>query len=408
MPTVIGNKSGWIAALTLLVCLLLVASAAGVAVAAPAYVSVTSATISEDEPETGDTIIVTPTIRHSGSGSGSLEVTEVTLIDETGERHADIDDLGVLGAGDTIDVPLSASFDTAGDKRLTVHVRGKQYDADGKFVRVVHVTHPAYVSVSAPSTSTSTPPQVQIEAGRAVAGAETSVAVTVSNGGDEKLTDLSLRLEGLDGGIESKTALSPKLAAGNSTTFRFDVRPVESGEQTLKATLRYGDGNSVEAFDVVDVEPLRDEVSVHATVVEENESLVLNYRVTNHGNAPIEDVTLSGETANGSLPRATIATVGAATSETVTVELASQPTGTATVTAAYDVGETTGQVGQSIRFDADSGASVTAGDESTDVESPSDTSLFGTSTFMTGILTGGVVVAGTLFGYRGWRNRGGR
>jgi hypothetical protein len=403
MPTVTGNKSGWIAALTLLLCLLLVGST--VAVAAPAYVSVTSATVSEDEPETGDTVVVTPTIRHSGSGSGSFEVTEVTLVDETGERHADIDGLGVLGAGDTIDVPLSASFDTAGDKRLTIHVRGKQYDADGKLVRAVHVTHPAYVSVSAPSTSTETPPQVQIEPERAVAGAETSVAVTVSNGGDEKLTDLSLRLEGLDDGIASKTALSPKLAAENSTTFRFEVRPVESGEQTLKATLRYGDGNSVEAFDVVDVEPLRDDVSVQAAVVEENNSLVLQYRVTNHGNAPIEDVTLSGGSADKSIPSASIATVGAATSETATVELGSRPAGTATVTATYEVAGTTGQIEQSIGFD--SAASVSAEDGSTDVESRNEASLFGTPTFVTGILLGGVVV-GALFGFRGWRNRSGR
>ncbi len=405
MPTATGSKSGWTVTLTLLLCLLLVGSAAGIGSAAPAYVSVTSATISEDGPETGDTIIITPTIRHSGSGSGSFEVNEVILVDSTGERHAVADDTGVLGPGETIEVPLSATFDTAGDKRLTVHVRGTQYDSDGKLVRAVHVKHPAYVSVSAPSTSTSTPPQVQIETGRAVAGSETSVAVTVSNGGDEKLTDLSLRLEGLDGEIESKTTLHPKLAAENSTTFHFDIRPVESGEQTLKATLRYGDGNTVEAFDVVDVEPLRDDVSVHATLIEENESLVLNYRVTNHGNAPIEDVTLSGATADNPLPSASIATVDVATSETATVELGSRPAGTATVTATYDVGETAEQVERSVGFD--SAASVSAGDDSTDVESQNEASLFGTPTFVTGILLGGVVV-GALFGFRGWRSRGGR
>lgn len=73
---------------------------------------------------------------------------------------------------------------------------------------------------------------------------------------------------------------------------------------------------------------------------------------------------------------------------------------TAAATATYDVAATTAQVEQSIGFD--SAASV-----STDVESRSEASLFGTPTFVTGILLGGVVV-GALFGFRGWRNRGGR
>ncbi len=405
MPTAIGNKRNWIAGLTALTCLLLIASAASVAVAAPAYVSVTSTAVSADEPETGDTVIVTPTVRHSSSGTGSFEMNEVTLVDSTGKRHAVANDIGALGPGETIEVPLSASFDTAGDKRLTVHVQGTQYDSDGKMVRAVHVKHPAYVSVSAPSTSTSTPPQLQIETDRAVVGSETSVAVTVSNGGDEKLTDLSLRLEGLEGQVASKTALQPKLAAENSTTFRFDVRPAESGEQTLKATLRYAAGTTVAAFDDNDAEPLRDDVSVHATVITQNESFVLQYRVTNHGNAPIEDVTLSGEGTDGLLPSVSIATVGAAMSETSTVELGSRPAGTVTVTATYDVAETTGQVEQSIGFD--SAASVNTGDDSIDVEPRTEASLFDTSTFITGLLLGGVVVGGAFFGFRGWRNRDG-
>jgi hypothetical protein len=225
MPTPVGNNRGWIVGLAALLCLLLVGSAVGGAASTPASVSVTSATVSEDEPTTGETVVVTPTIRHSGAGSGSFEVTEVTLVDEAGTEHAEANKLGVLGAGDTIDVPLGASFDTAGEKRLTVHVRGKQYADDGRLVRVVRVTHPAYVSVSAPSEATETKPQLHVETTDAVAGAETSVAVTVSNGGDDDTTDLSVRLESLDGEMHSQTALEPVLAAENSTTFRFDCGP---------------------------------------------------------------------------------------------------------------------------------------------------------------------------------------
>lgn len=410
MLTASGYKRGWIVGTTALLCLLLVGSTVGVVAAAstPAYVSVASVTVSDEEPTTGDTVVVTPTIQHSSAGSGGFEVTEVALVDASGTQHTEVNGVGVLGAGDTAEVPLTASFATAGNKRLTVHVRGKQYDADGRLVRSVHLTHPAYVSVSEPAESTETVPQLHIETGRAVAGTETSVEVQVSNGGTDKLTDLSVRLEGLDGRIEDRTAIEPVLAGENSTTFRFTVRPPASGEQTLKATLRYGDGESVEAFDVVDVEPLHDEVSVYATAVERNDSFVLRYRVMNHGNALIEDVALSAETADGSLPSATVSSVGPASSETTTVELNSRPTGTATVTAAYDVGSEAGQVDQTVTFDTAASADPDAGNGTELAVAGTNAvgtgaGLFGPGTFVTGLLVGGVAVSGVFFGYRRWR-----
>ncbi len=45
--------------------------------------------------------------------------------DSSGTKHSEANQIGVLGAGDTAEVPVSARFATAGDKRLTVHVRGR-------------------------------------------------------------------------------------------------------------------------------------------------------------------------------------------------------------------------------------------------------------------------------------------
>jgi hypothetical protein len=400
MSAVICERRGWIVGATVLVTLLVAGSAVGAATAGPTTVSVTSTSVSAEEPSTGETVIVTPTISHSSEGSGSFEVTEVRLVDSTGQQHAEADDLGALGAGDTMEVPLGASFASGGDKRLTIHVRGKQYDDDGSFVRSVHLTHPAYVSVSAPSAPTETPPQVHVSTDRAVAGAETTVEVTVSNGGDEKLTDLSVRLETLDGEMPSRTAITPVLAAENATTFRFDVTPPKPGEGTLKATLRYGDGNSVEAFEVVDVEPLRDEVSVYAILAERNESLHVQYRVTNRGNAPIRDVTVSGGSGDGALPMATLPTVAPESSETVTVELNDRPADRTTIRADYEVGGEPGEAERTVAFDGDDAETGAEAAASASVE---DASVFGPSTFLTGVLVGGVVVTGLLFGYRQWR-----
>ncbi|WEL26786.1 S-layer domain [Haloferax volcanii] len=398
MTAKIDRETGGIVGLVMLLCLLTVGSVVGAAAAAPAHTAVTGVSVSEEDPETGDRIIITPTISHSGSGSGSFEVTEVTVEDSSGTKHSEANQIGVLGAGDTAEVPVSARFDTAGDKRLTVHVRGRYYDSDGATSEIVHLKHPVFVTVSEPSTSTTVPPRVHIETHNAVAETDTTVTVTVSNGDDEALTDLSLRLDSVDGEMQSRTAITPVLAAENSTTYEFTVEPSEAGETALKATLRYNDGESVEAFDTVQVESLRDDVSVYATAFEENDTVSVRYRVTNHGNAPIDDVVISGVSNESQLPTTSLQSVDAATSKTVVVDVNERPSSTATVAATYDIGETTGQATQSVQFDS-SAASTGTNALTVNLGSvdPSNTSTFLLSGFF-----GGLVVTALLFTGRRW------
>ncbi|AUV82632.1 hypothetical protein C2R22_14110 [Salinigranum rubrum] len=54
-----------------------------------------------------------PTIQHASTGSGGFEVTEVAVVDPSGTQHTEANGVGVLGAGDTAEVPL-ARFATAG------------------------------------------------------------------------------------------------------------------------------------------------------------------------------------------------------------------------------------------------------------------------------------------------------
>jgi len=398
MSSKFGPKNGVVVGLVTIICLLTVGSAVGGAVASPAHTAVTGVTVSDDEPETGDRIILTPTISHSSSGSGSFEVTEVTVEDQSGTKHSEANQLGVLGAGDTAEVPLSARFATAGDKRLTVHVRGRYYDSDGATSDIVHLKHPVFVTVSEPSTSTTVPPRVHIETDKAVAETETTVAVTVSNGDDAALTDLSLRLDSVTGEMQSRTALTPVLAAENSTTYEFTVEPSAAGETALEATLRYNDGETVDAFETMQVDSLRDDVSVYATAFEENDSVAVRYRVTNHGNAPIDNVVISGASNRSELPTTSLQSVDAATSETVVVDVNGRPSDTATVAATYDVGETTGRATQSVQFDSSTTASganaLTVNLGSAD---PSNSSTFLLSGFF-----GGLVVTALLFTGRRW------
>lgn len=402
MLPAVGRKRSWTVFAVVVTCFLVVAGLATAVSAAPAHVSVSGMSVSDDEPTVGDSITVTPTIRHSSSGSGSFEVTQVTLEDASGTRYAEADDLGTLGAGDTIDVPLRTTVQSAGEKKFVVHVRGVQYDSDGKWSQVIHTRHPTYVTVSEPSEpSESTKPQLNVETERLRAGTESRVNVTVSNGGDVALSDLSLRLSGL-GGMQNRTKLRPALGAHNSTTLQFTVAPPRAGTHSLNATLQYGDGESVEVSEDVEVAPVRDDATVYATVAERDGSPVLRYRVTNHGNAPLENVVVSGAATGTPFPTTVIRTVEPGTAETATVELNERPTGPATVSATYSIGSATGQVDQTLQFVEPAAASSTATATATpDGETQSKMLPLGPLS----LLTGGVVATGSILGYRNWRDR---
>ena len=255
--------------------------------------------------------------------------------------------LGVIGAGERIDVPLQTTFDTAGEKRLLVTVRGVRTDTNGSTETVGVIERPVYVSVSEPSSDSVTDPQLQIDTGRAVAGSDVPVSVAVSNGDDEALTDLTLRLES-DGTVEDPTRVRPTLGAGNMTTVEFTVHPETVGANTLEATVEYNDGSQVTATRSMHVEPLREDVDLYASASERNGSTMLQYRVTNRGNAPIEGVSIAGKTNDTRLPGATIETVDATAAETVTIPVNGALDGTTRIEAMYTVGDRTAQIERSV------------------------------------------------------------
>lgn len=403
-----GRRRVWAAVLTILI---VAGTTAGVATAAPAAITVSGMSVSDDEPTVGDTITVTPTIRHSSSGSGYVEVTQVTLEGADGTRYASADHLGTLGSGDTIDVPLSATLRTAGTQRLVVHIRGVHYreDGDNQWDDVVYIGQPTYVSVSEPSTSSPpTKPQVNVIADELTAGVESTVRVTVSNGGDSEVSNLSVDLSGT-GTAEAETKLRPALGSYNSTTFEFDVRPPSAGTQQLNATLEYGSDNSVETTESVEVAPVRDDTAVYATLGERNGTPVLQYRVSNYGNAALSNVVLSGAAAGEPFPTTVIGSVAPGELATATVKLNERPSGPATVSAVYEVGMTTGQTDQTVRLAEPSSSDTTA--TSSNESSTASSTSEGTQDRLLPfgpllLLVGGIAVGGSALGYRSWRRNG--
>lgn len=331
----------------LLCCSVLAGAGLTTASSSDVYVTVSDVTVSSDDPTTDEAVTVTPTISLSGQQDGGFEITQVTLTAPNQGKVDEASDLGVIGAGEDIDVPLQTTFDTAGEKRLLVTVRGIKTDTNGNTEKVGVIERPVYVSVSEPSSDSVTEPQLQIDTDRAVAGSDVPVTVTVANGDDDELTNLTLRLES-DGTVEDPTRVRPTLGAGNMTTAEFTVKPEAVGSNTLEATVAYNSGSQVTATRSMQVEPLREDVDLYASVSEENGTTMLQYRVTNRGNAPINEVSISGQTNDTQLPGATIETVNATAAETVTIPVNGALAGTTQIEAMYTVGDRTAQVERSV------------------------------------------------------------
>jgi len=379
-----------VATITLLLCCSLLAGAG--AASGVTYVTVSDVDVSDDTPTTGDPVTITPTIRHSDSGDYGFHINEVTLRNANGERVAEANDLGTIGGSETLDVPLRTSFETAGEMHLTLHVRGTTVNSTGRTQTVSQVTYPVYLDVDEPSSSDPEPaPRVHIDADSMVAGAESTVTVTVSNGGEDSLSDVALRLDDFGDDIDAQTRMRPTIPAETMTTFTFTVTPDEAGDVNLKATLT-GENEDVTGLTSTTVDALEDDVRVDATTVHENDTTLLQYHVANAGNAPIEDVLVTAESPGGSLPSASVERVNASASETLTVPVGSEPA-SATLDVSYTVGgdasSTTETVGSQ-------------GLESTDSDV---TTALGTNAFLTGglggiplggiaLLFGGVVVGG--------------
>lgn len=344
MTTMLGdtNTQSRIVGLLIIAVLLCSSLAVGVGAAGSSnlFVTVSDATISDDEPVTGESVMITPTIRHSSAGDGAFEVNDVTLSTSNGEEVAHASNLGTLGNDESIKVPLQTAFDTAGEKHLTITVRGVKTDSSGAIDTIGTVNYPVFVDVSAPTTSAPEPdPQVEIDTKTLVAGSPSVVNVTVSNGASSDLSGASLQLSAAapDKTLDTTQKVQPVIKSGNLTEFSFDVQPNVAGSLTLEAEFRSED-KTVNALKTVSVKELHEQVSVDAAIITRDDSRYLQYRVTNLGNVRINDLTVVGQAGETELPAAGIGAVDVASSRTVSLPTDVQSGESLEVQGTYTVG----------------------------------------------------------------------
>jgi len=305
---------------------LLVASASPALAAGDTYVSISDATVTPSAPAPGDTFTVSTTVRNLQSSANGFTLRYVRIV-EDGRVRAYVSDLGSLGPGSELTVPLTASFSRPGTHELRVEAGGTTDDGHSKTV-----TYPVVVHVNDRAAS------VELDGSDVVADATSPLNVTVTNGLDSPMRNVRVDLDGVPA-AESRRVL-PTVAAGEQATATFDVRAERAGETNVTATVRYssdGVAGSATREATVAVAERRDDVSLATRRTAAGSALAVT--VTNLGNAALRDVAVTGESDAATVTGATTSLVPAGEARTVVLN-ASDVDGQASVrvSAAYDYG----------------------------------------------------------------------
>lgn len=209
----------------LLACALLVA--AGVAgttvVAAQAGVQISSVTVTPNETVTGEPVTVETTIANLEGANGSVEITDV-YIRTSGETegHGRIEDVGSVPPGSSVTIPMSVTFQSAGQKRLTAHVVVR--DQSGQHHSY---EYPVYVEVEDPVV------KAEISTS-AVNNQSGTTEVVVTNFGNTDLSDVEVTATADGETVDRKFLFD--VAPGSTQSTTFDTESISAETVTFTAT----------------------------------------------------------------------------------------------------------------------------------------------------------------------------
>jgi hypothetical protein len=372
-----------------LVALLACSSLAGLSLGAVPdnRVTVTDTTVEPSNPVAGAPATISATIRLSGGSDAAASLESVEIVDD-GESLGEATNLGSLSPGETLTVPVTVRFEDPGARNVTVVVTVVDDDGETTTVR-----RPVSVVVESGS------PQLEVDAGSLVAGADSGAAVTVSNPTTAPIRDITVSFLDTSGDRTRRTLAT--LAAGASQELNFSLRPADAGERVLAVEVSYttaaGTRNTMTHERTVQVEPLDDDVGVRveeATTAQQNangdgggvgglagalggggtlqsssdgedqagqQQTGVAVTVTNFGNAPIEEVVLVPRHPNGSavsqLGRVAVAgSLAPGESEQVTLDLTTVRASSLRFVADYELGGDSQQAVGEYQLDRSSGA----------------------------------------------------
>ncbi|MWV40516.1 hypothetical protein GRS80_12325 [Natrialba sp. INN-245] len=253
------------------------AGAAVATVAAQSNVQVSSVTVSPEEPTTGEQVTLETEIANLESSSGPVDVTDVYVrTDGSAETHGRVDNVGSIGPGGSVSVPLTASFDRPGTKTLTVHVvveDDSETRQSYQYPVSVDVADPAVradLSVDSPTNQSGT-------------------TVELANYGNVEFSDVEVTAA-VDGEVVDRRPVHD-IDPESSRTVRFDTDDLADEEVTFTAAyVAAGDDHETATTRTVD-QPVEGEI--HLTGVETTrtaEGVTIRGDAANVGNTDTESV----------------------------------------------------------------------------------------------------------------------
>lgn len=291
-----------------------------------AYVTVGNISISQDTPEPGERVTIRAEFRNSGSSSSAIKITEASLR-QGGSLLDTANDLGSLGAGDSTEIPFATTFDSEGEKKLTIIFRGTTSSGGISVVK-----KPVYVEVE-PSSDVTLAVSKVYDTDVAV-GAETPVNVTVANGNTEAITGVQLELNGAS--VDNPNRITGSIDGGAEERFQYDVAFDTVGTQTLSGEVMYNTvgGDARRTTKDVNLEIVRPDVraDVSAHTLSNGDTEVV---LTNFGNTEFSDVEITAAEGNDIVAQNLMADIAPDSNESVVFDIPSSVDGTVTYNATY-------------------------------------------------------------------------
>jgi hypothetical protein len=261
-------------------------------------IHISDVNVTPETPQAGETVTLTTTVKNEGDTP--FDLSQVSLIRWDESSTVGTTNLGTVGPGEEIQVPLTTEFEEEGTKRFEVRASG-----DGRGIGSVQ--YPVSVDV------TDSPVEVDASSDTAAVGAWTPVSVEVSNGGAGEIRGVSVTADGY-GFTTEREGFITNLSAGETGTVDVLVSSDSVGSEKVTASVRYtnDNGNSLSAQDTtrVSFEERSHELTLRGSTSENG----IEATVANLGNAAVQDVRVRGGAAVSS---AEVGDVDARSSETV-------------------------------------------------------------------------------------------
>lgn len=189
---------------------------------------ITGVNVTTDNPVTGDSVLIETTIANLESSDGNLDITDVYLRTAPGAKtFVRVEEIGALDPGGSVTVPMSVTFETTGEKDLTVNVVVKSDDGTIKTYE-----RPLILDVEEPRV------RAQLDAD-ADNGRYGTTQLDVTNAGNVEFTDIELTASA-DGTVIDRTYIFDLDPETNRTAV-FDTRNASNERVTFEATFTAND-----------------------------------------------------------------------------------------------------------------------------------------------------------------------